>query len=175
MEYYSNEFMAAHQRRPTMAEMQYECCSRVFGAEQLTAAHNRQARDDGDGGTTSASWLRDVIMSDESIARAARRRPLRDAAKVSITPLRIIGKASLFESCALEYELQQRVQASRALGLAVTDQDIRVVACQVVADMTATAKRPSKSTQDFLLELIYAGCGTWCGFADGRGMSIRAG
>ncbi|KAG9249521.1 homeobox and C2H2 transcription factor [Emericellopsis atlantica] len=161
MEYYSNEYMAAHQRRPTLPEMQYECCSRVMGAEQLTAAHNRQTRGDGGDVGTSASWLRDLIMCDESIAREARLRPLRDAAKVSITPLRIIGRATLFESCALEGELQQRVQASHAVGLAVTNQDIRVLACQVVADMTATAKRPSKSTQDFLIELIYTASGTW--------------
>ncbi|KAI6783826.1 homeobox and C2H2 transcription factor [Emericellopsis cladophorae] len=168
MEYYSNEFMAAHQRRPTLAEMQYECCSRVLGAEQLTAAHNRQnnrpTRADGNGNvgnTSSASWLRDLVMSDESIAREARLRPLREAAKVSITPLRVNGKSTVFESCALEGELQQRVQASHAVGLAVTNQDIRVMACQVVAEMTAKAPWPSKSAQDFLIELIYTTCGTW--------------
>lgn len=159
MEHYSNEAVAANQRHPTMAEMQYECCNRIFAAEQLTAIYNSLSKEQDV--RSSDSWLRDLIMSNESIAREARRCPVKDALKASITSLRVIGKSTLFESCALEQELQQHVQGLQTTGLPVTDEELRIQACQIVTNTIASASRPSKVTQDFLIQLISNECATW--------------
>ncbi|TDZ54018.1 Homeobox protein 4 [Colletotrichum trifolii] len=149
-----HHFAVEHQnlkgRMPTNAELLYESCCVIFGAELTCMSLARRPT------SSTSSWLRDLLTSSEALVKQARTRPLKTAKMSRITYLSINGKGDIFEDCALEDQLRNYVEISKLIEPVVTDQDLQREACSIVGQMEAASPSPSETFAGFLTGLINA-------------------
>ncbi|CRK31426.1 hypothetical protein BN1708_005429 [Verticillium longisporum] len=119
---------------PSQEVLQYESCCVIVGSEMLSPSQ--------DALNTPRSWLRDLLMSDEHVARRARNTPLASIVKARATELRINSKADIFDSCSLEEQLQLFMAQNHDYESPVDDVDLQRGACQVVQDADAQSRQP---------------------------------
>ncbi|RNJ60991.1 hypothetical protein D7B24_005080 [Verticillium nonalfalfae] len=131
---------------PSQEVLQYESCCIIVGSEMLSPSQ--------DAHNTPRSWLRDLLMSDEHVARRARNTPLASIVKDRATELRINSKADIFDSCSLEEQLQLFMVQNHAYESPVDDVDLQRGACQVVQNADAQSREPSELFMSFLTGLI---------------------
>lgn len=133
-------------RMPTDEEMQYEACRIIFGSEVLSQG----------GPSSSPAWLRDLIMSNEQIARGARLSPVRGQAENRMSSLHINGKDNLFDDDSLEQQLREFVKARTLLGLTAMDGELQVEACRIVSRMEESSNKPFEMVANWLIRLVYS-------------------
>ncbi len=124
--------------------LQREACRILFGAEVLSKS-----------ASSPPSWLRDLILSNDTITREARLAPIKSAADSRQAQLKINGKDNIFEDDAMELELLEFVKARQFLGLTATDAELQVEACKIIGRIEETTNNPSDLVANFLLRLIY--------------------
>ncbi|KAL2754482.1 hypothetical protein ACRALDRAFT_209853 [Sodiomyces alcalophilus JCM 7366] len=141
-------FMMNHEDRtgtlPDDYHMQLEACRIIFASEVLSLQ----------GIDSNFSWLRDLLMSSEDIARQAQFGPLRTAIESRLSILKINGKDNLFEQCPLEKHLREYVRTKSLLGLTAMDEELQEEACRTVGRIEEVSTSPSDLIANWLVRLI---------------------
>lgn len=141
-------FMENHEARtgklPDDHQMQLEACRIIFASETLSLQ----------GIDSNFSWLRDLLMSSEDIARQAQFGPLRTAIESRLSILKINGKDNLFEQCPLEQHLREYVRTKSLLGLTPMDEELQEEACRTVGRIEEVSTSPSDLIANWLVRLI---------------------
>ncbi|KAF6815453.1 C2H2 type zinc finger domain-containing protein [Colletotrichum sojae] len=137
-------------RMPSHEEMQLEACRIIFASEVLSLREI----------SYPFSWLRDLIMSSETIMRQAKFGPMRSQIENRLSTLKINGKDNLFEACPLENGLHEFVRAKRLLGLTAMDEELQEEACKIVGKIEEVSTTPSDFIASWLVKLIY-GSSSW--------------
>ncbi|KAH8889652.1 hypothetical protein GQ53DRAFT_825088 [Thozetella sp. PMI_491] len=127
-------------------ELQHEAARVIFGAEVLSQSVMASA----------PSWLRDLVLSNDTISRQARLAPIKSAADSGQAMLKINGKDNIFEDDSMEKELHEYVKARRMLGLTAMDGELQVEACKIIGRMEESSSAPSDDIANFLVRLIYS-------------------
>ncbi|GKT51033.1 uncharacterized protein ColSpa_11214 [Colletotrichum spaethianum] len=146
LEHFCAEHQNTKDQMPTNAELLYESCCVIFGCDSVSFS-KRPA-------TSTQSWLRDLLMSSESIVQQARIRPMKDNSKSRFTYLSINGKANIFEACSLEEQLLSYVDISKLIEPQISDEELQKEACSIVERMEASSPHPSEIFANFLISLI---------------------
>ncbi|KXH40753.1 homeobox and C2H2 transcription factor [Colletotrichum simmondsii] len=146
LEHFSAEHQNTRDEMPTNAELLYESCCVIFGCDSISFS-KRPA-------TSTQSWLRDLLMSSESIVQQARVRPMKNNARSRFTYLSINGKACIFEACGLEEQLQSYVEISKLIEPQISDDELQREACNIVERIEASSPNPSEIFANFLFSLI---------------------
>lgn len=133
-------------RMPDNPSMQLEACRIVFASEVMSKKQDARP----------ASWLRDIIISNQHIAKAAKFGPLRLRNECRFSTLQINGRDNIFELCPLEAQLWTFVKAKEATAVAVTDENLQEEASKIVSYMEQISKTPSDVFANWLIKLIYA-------------------
>lgn len=144
--YFGSNFWDTHGRAPTEDDLTLEGCRIIFASELLSLQ----------GIATQASWLRDIVMSQEAIVKQARFGPLRGAAENRLQTLKINGKDNLFEECPMERQLHEYVKAKQLLGLTAMDDELQEEARRIVGRVEEVCTHPSEAVANWLLRLITA-------------------
>lgn len=144
MTYYTANHLEQHGREPTDEEMMVEACRVIFASELLSLK----------GIAAEVSWLRDLIMEEEGLAKKARFGPLRAGTENRLATLKINGKDNLFEQCPMEFQLQGFVKAKRLLGLTAMDNELQEEACRIVGRVEEVSTHPSDTVANWLLRRI---------------------
>ncbi|PTB73076.1 hypothetical protein M440DRAFT_1340458 [Trichoderma longibrachiatum ATCC 18648] len=142
--YFGSNFWDLHGRSPSDEDMMLEGCRIIFASELLSLQ----------GIATQVSWLRDLIMSKDSIVKTARFGPLRGAAENRLQTLKINGKDNLFEECPMERQLHEYVKAKQLLGLTTMDDELQEEARKIVGRVEEVCTHPSEAVANWLLRLI---------------------
>ncbi|KAM0249999.1 hypothetical protein ACHAQJ_008804 [Trichoderma viride] len=142
--YFGSNFWELHGRAPTEEDLTLEGCRIIFASELLSLQ----------GIATQVSWLRDIVMSQESTVKKARFGPLRGAAENRLQSLKINGKDNLFEECPMERQLHEYVKAKQLLGLTTMDDELQEEARKIVGRMEEVCTHPSEAVANWLLRLI---------------------
>lgn len=129
---------------PSDEEIQLEACRVIFASEASSLQ----------GISAKFSWLRDLVMGSEEIARKAQFAPLRRGPENSLSKLKINGKDNLFDSCPLEVYLNEFVLDKTSLGLTVTDAELQDEACHLIRCLEKTAQVSSEFTANWFVRLI---------------------
>lgn len=145
LRYWAANFAVDHQRQPTDEELQEEACSIIYGCELRVNNLDQQPE----------SWLRDLIVSNLSIATAAMFRPTSHM-EGRMSHLRINSKKSIFESCDLERDLHDFVKARQLLGLTALDNELQEEACKIIGRMEEKSGLPCEGIANWLLRLIFS-------------------
>lgn len=127
---------------PPDENLQRTACALIYDAEELAE----------DTANPTASWLRDLLFSDDRLAEEARWTKVRGIEFWQ--QLKINGKASIFELDPMESELQEYVKARRLLGLTAMDSELQAEACKLIQRMNADLYQPSDHITDFLIRLV---------------------
>ncbi|KAI8713973.1 hypothetical protein NCS52_01116400 [Fusarium sp. LHS14.1] len=125
LDYFFSNYVDINQCVPPERILHLEACSIVFGAEML----HRHSQ------PNPSSWLRDLLMGTEDIAKEAQMRPMKSAARSRFTDLRIHGKSDIFENCTLEASLRQYVDMLQMLNLTISDDELQREACSIINHM----------------------------------------
>ncbi|EHA54921.1 hypothetical protein MGG_01730 [Pyricularia oryzae 70-15] len=125
-------------------ELVHEACRVIYGAEVLS--HK--------GIASAPSWLRDVLMSNETIAQRARHSPIRSGADSHVSILKINGKDNIFEACPLEHKLLEYVNSRTLLGLTPTDGELQLECCKILGHFEETSSSPSDLVGNLLVRLV---------------------
>ncbi|KAK2591620.1 hypothetical protein QQS21_010689 [Conoideocrella luteorostrata] len=147
--YFGANHWEQHLSAPSDNDLRLEGCRIIFASELLSLQ----------GIATQNSWLRDLIMSDDSIAQKARFGPLRGAAESRLATLKINGKDNLFEECPMEQRLQAFVEAKKLLGLTTMDDELQEEACKIVGRVEEVCTHPSETIANWLLRLVTSSTG----------------
>ncbi|KAF4472931.1 homeobox and C2H2 transcription factor [Fusarium albosuccineum] len=145
LEYFYANYTNARQHPPSDQELLYESCCIIFGAEILSE----------DPTIPGPSWLRDLLLSSEEVAKQARMRPMKSAAKSRITKLKINGKDDIFQACPMEERLQQYTEIPKLIGLGVEDDELQREASASVEAIEELSQNPSSMFVNFLTGLIF--------------------
>jgi len=129
---------------PSDDQLQLEACRIIFASEVLSLQ----------GISSTVSWLRDLVMSKESVVQQGKVAPLRSQAENRLAILKINGKDNLFEACPLEAELREFVRARTLLGLTAMDDELQEEACKVVGNMEEVSTHPSDAVANWLVRMI---------------------
>ncbi|KAI0915133.1 hypothetical protein F4823DRAFT_570985 [Ustulina deusta] len=130
---------------PSDSEIQHEACRIIYGAEVMLKGV----------GTSSSSWLCDLITSCEEAKREAAFRP-RTPRSNCLSSLRINGKSDIFENCEFEKELQDYVQAKLLLGLTAMDHELQDESCRILGRMEEKSGNPSEALANWFVRMINA-------------------
>ncbi|EEU38098.1 uncharacterized protein NECHADRAFT_48111 [Fusarium vanettenii 77-13-4] len=122
LDYFFSNYVDINQCVPPERILHLELCSIIFGAEML----HRHSQ------PNASSWLRDLLMGTEDIAKEAQMRPMKSAARSRFTDLRIHGKSNIFEDCTLEASLRQYVDMLQMLNLEISDDELQREACSII-------------------------------------------
>ncbi|KAJ3528431.1 hypothetical protein NM208_g10202 [Fusarium decemcellulare] len=125
---------------PTFDKMQLEACRILLSAEVIS-----------DGEDADASWLRDLIISNDEILKEAKIRPVRSILEGKLRRLTIPGKDGLFDLCSLESQLHDFVQASPSTSF--TDAELQKEACRILRQVEIESNPPAEYVSAFLLDL----------------------
>jgi hypothetical protein len=128
---------------PSDDQLQLEACRIIFASEVLSLQ----------GISSTVSWLRDLIMSKESVVQQGKVAPLRSQAENRLAILKINGKDNLFEACPLEAELREFVRARTLLGLTAMDDELQEEACKIVGKMEEVSTHPSDAVANWLVRM----------------------
>ncbi|AEO55367.1 C2H2 transcription factor [Thermothelomyces thermophilus ATCC 42464] len=129
---------------PPDENLQRTACTLIYDAEELAEPT----------ANSTASWLRDLLFSDDRLAQEARWTKVRGIEFWQ--QLKINGKANIFELDPMESELQEYVKARRLLGLTAMDSELQVEACKIIQRMSADSYHQPSSDHitDFLIRLV---------------------
>ena len=127
LEYFLAIYVESNQRTPPNRLLHVEACCIVFGAEMTSQQHPEPP--------PAASWLRDLLMSVDQVAKEARTRPMKTAARSRFTQLKIHGKHNIFEWCPLEASLHSYIDTYRAADLKIDNYDLQREACAIIQQM----------------------------------------
>lgn len=133
LEYYMVNYKEETGLLPSAEDLRLEACRIVFASEALSQG----------GISTEYSWLRDLLMAEEEIARQARFAPLRRGAENKLCILKINGKDNLFEDCPLELQLQRFIRAKALLGRNITDEELQKEAFHIIRRIEEVSSAPS--------------------------------
>ncbi|KAI1133697.1 hypothetical protein F5Y10DRAFT_228369 [Nemania abortiva] len=128
---------------PSDSEVQQEACRIIYGAEVMLKGV----------GSSSSSWMCDLIMSSEDAKRQAAFNP-RAPGSNCLSNLRINGKANIFENCEFEKELQDYVHAKLLLGLTAMDHELQDEACRILGRMEERSSNPSEALANWFIRMI---------------------
>lgn len=142
--FYLMNVQDSNEKRPSDEELQVEACRIIFGSEVLSKK----------GVSSTPSWLRDVIMSNQQLAVKAQLAPIRSKNDSRMARLQINGRDNIFEDDDLEKELQEFVKARRLLGLTAMDGELQVEACNIIGRIEELSMEPCDEIANFLVRLI---------------------
>jgi hypothetical protein len=125
---------------PTDEQFRLEACRVIFASEVLS--ENSIA--------SRFSWLRDLFMASETIARQAQYGPLRSASENRLAVLKINGKDQLFDLCPLEQELQHFFYAA---SFPTTNADLQKEATQIIHRVEMASTTPWGAFADWLVRI----------------------
>ncbi|KAI0206394.1 hypothetical protein F4808DRAFT_118067 [Astrocystis sublimbata] len=128
---------------PSDLQIQKEACRIIYGAEATLKGV----------GTSSSSWLCDLILSAEEAKRQAVFQP-RAPGSNWLSSLRVHGKSDPFENCEFEKELQDYVQAKLLLGLTAMDHELQYEACRILGRMEERSSHPSEALANWFIRMI---------------------
>lgn len=152
IEFFIQNYMDTLGKLPTNDDIQLEACRIIYAADAtLYTESHTVPKNHGD------SWLRDLIMSSEDIARRARFGPIRTAKDSRHCSLTINGKDYLFEQCPLESQLHTYVFAQRMQGVDLTDAQIQTQMSDIVRQMETISATPSDTFANWVVKGIYSG------------------
>ncbi|KAJ4232997.1 hypothetical protein NW759_001780 [Fusarium solani] len=137
--------------QPTDVQSQLEACRVIFASEVSSD----------EGATPPQSWLRDLIMSSETIAQQARYGPLRSPSENRLATLKINGKDHLFQHCPMEQLLQGYISTT---GLDATDEDLQSEACRIILDAERASTTPCNVFANWLLRQARSSTDWLCSF-----------
>ncbi|EEU36737.1 uncharacterized protein NECHADRAFT_51835 [Fusarium vanettenii 77-13-4] len=129
---------------PTDEEMRLEACRVIFASE----ASSRR------GISTESSWLRDLLMGDQEIAKEAQFAPIRHGAENRLCALKINGKDNLFEQCPLEMQLKEFIQTKDLLGIHMTDDELQEECCYIIGNVQELPIPHYDFIADWLIRLV---------------------
>ncbi|KAJ5582180.1 hypothetical protein N7535_000800 [Penicillium sp. DV-2018c] len=139
--YFMTNYEEAVGKYPTDEELRLEACRIIFASEVLSE----------DGIASHYSWLRDLLMASEVIARQAQYGPLRSTLENRLAILKINGKDQLFDQCPMELELQDYVRAASFL---ITNQDLQKEATRIIRCAETSSTTPWGAFADWLVRII---------------------
>lgn len=131
---------------PSSDEIQFEACRIILASEASSSQDS-----------PSSSWLRDLIMSSDTIVRQAKFSPMRSSAECRLPVLKIIGQDGLFESCSLELQLLEFVRADHPAPL--TDQELQQEASRIIRHIEDQSTSPAEFIANWLTELVASSTG----------------
>ncbi|KAM5352925.1 hypothetical protein ACJ41O_005647 [Fusarium nematophilum] len=126
---------------PTFKKMHLEACRILLSAEVIS-----------DHQDSNASWVRDLLLSDDDILQQAKMTPVRSTLEGKLRRLRIPGKDNLFDSCPFESQLDDFVRGSPSRS--VTDVDLQQEASQIIQQHDLDSSAPAEYVLTLFLELI---------------------
>jgi hypothetical protein len=143
--FYMGNYQDKHGKVPTDEELQIEACRIIYGADVLSAK----------GPSSASSWLRDLLLSSQQLARQAQLAPIRRQNESRVYHLKINGKDNIFEDDSMEAQLQEYVTARRLIGLTALDSELQVEACNIMGRIEESSANPSEHVANFLLRLVF--------------------
>lgn len=158
-------------RVPSSDELQFDACRIVFTAELPAYGH-----DEAEEGYSS--WLRDLVLSSDSVVRRARLNPLRPAIESRLSFIGVIGKKTPFESCPFEAQLasyvEERRQEAYPNELFLTHQELQAEACRImrVADKNCVSAAQSDIPTTWLENLAQSSTEWLDGFCARYGLPM---
>lgn len=150
--FYIDDWREKEGKGPSDDELQRAACALIYSSEEVAEATV---------GPT-ASWLRDLIFSSETLAEEAKW--IRVAALESPQRYKIKGKGNIFELDPMEMELQEYVKARRLLGLTATDSELQAEACNIIRRADEASRGQSDEVTQFLIRLVNRSTGWLAGF-----------
>jgi hypothetical protein len=144
VEYLSSNYVDNHGRLPSSAALHYEACRIILAADLLSS----------DMPEPPASWLRDLILSSESITKAAQNLPIKSAARSRFTDLQIHGKSSIFQDCVMEAALMEAVAGTKSINPHIEDEWLQDKAVQCVRSATSKFYDTTGVFADLVVSLI---------------------
>jgi hypothetical protein len=148
---------------PSNYHMQLEACRIIFASEASSPIQTVEI----------PSWVRDLIMSSENIAKQAKFGPLRLRNESRLSTLKIIGKDNPFELCPLEAQLCAFAEFQGVMGNAVSNDRIQEEACNIITCMEKTSTFPSDTFKNFMITLIYTSTGWLSRFQQRIGVPLH--
>jgi hypothetical protein len=130
---------------PADEELLYQGCCVIFDSDLLIPDELV---------SSSASWLRDLFLSSDEISRRAQTRLVKGKQKSRLTPLKIAGKATIFQDCLLELHLRNFVQQQKSQNLDPEDESLQKEACSIVENAETLSPAPSNIFKHFLQRAI---------------------
>lgn len=137
---------------PSHDAMHIEACRIVFASEMLTLEVDAET-----------SWLRDLVLSNETIATQAQFLPIRTPSEGRLRTLEIRGKKSLFEDCPLEAQLYNfAITEAMANQAVISDEMLQAEACKVITRMQQALQLPlTDFVFTWFMTLIYSSPMSW--------------
>ncbi|KAL6835611.1 hypothetical protein J3E69DRAFT_319208 [Trichoderma sp. SZMC 28015] len=137
---------------PSHEAMHIEACRIVFASEMLTLEVDAEP-----------SWLRDLVLSNETIATQAQFLPIRTPSEGRLRTLEIRGKKSLFEDCPLEAQLYNfAITEAMANQAVISDETLQAEACKVITRMQQALQLPlTDFVFTWFMTLIYSSPMNW--------------
>ncbi|CAH0025095.1 unnamed protein product [Clonostachys rhizophaga] len=145
--HYIESYHDSYGKLPSSAELHHDACRIIFAAEVSCY-----------GDEPCNSWLRDLIMSNESVVQKARLSPLRSRRENKLAILRIVGKCHPFMACPLEADLLTLAQSNHQV--APSDEDLQRKAALVISEMEKNSAIPADLVATWLVELARSST-TW--------------
>ncbi|KAH6886249.1 hypothetical protein B0T10DRAFT_490899 [Thelonectria olida] len=143
--YFMQTFLEEHERLPGNDELQFEACRVILASEILSSEDL----------VNPQSWLRDVIMSDETVVRRAKLGPMRARHESKLDNLQVLGKTNLFDECPMEAQLLDFVRSRQLLASAVTtEQELQQEARNVIERTEANSEMPCDIICAWLMGLV---------------------
>ncbi|KAF5003638.1 hypothetical protein FDECE_9844 [Fusarium decemcellulare] len=159
--YFMQNHFYRNARMPTGDEMQLEACRIIFASETLSQND-----------VVCSSWLRDLVLSNQTITPQAQFGPIRSPAECRLPSLEISGKNDIFEGCPFETQLNEFVQAKQLLGLSIRDDELKEECCRIVGRLEEVSATPSDFIANWLIKVIHAP-GDWlAGFRQRAGVEL---
>jgi hypothetical protein len=152
--FYMWNFQETSDKAPTDEQLQLEACRIIYGADVLSTKSSSSA----------PCWLRDLLLSSESVARQAKLSPIRRQNENRAYFLKITGKDNVFEDDPMERQLQEYVTAKTILGLTALDSELQVEACNILGRAEESSSNPSDAIANFLLRLVFRSTDWLAGF-----------
>ncbi|KAL6691180.1 hypothetical protein J3F84DRAFT_387052 [Trichoderma pleuroticola] len=139
---------------PSHDAMHIEACRIIFASEMLSLEVDAEP-----------SWLRDLVLSNETIATQAQFLPIRTPSEGRLRTLDIRGKKSLFEECPLEAQLYNFALTEAMVNQAgISDETLQAEACKILTQMQQALKLPlTDFVFTWFMTLIYSSPMDWLG------------
>lgn len=139
---------------PDSSAIQLEACRIIYASELLSLDADVAAK---------SSWLRDLVMSNETIATEAQFLPIRTPSEGRLRTLEIRGKKTLFEECPLEAQLHDFVLGEAMVNpAAICNATLQLEACKILTQLQQGLKFPlSDRVFTWFMILVQASPTSW--------------
>lgn len=152
--YYMWNFQETSDKPPTDEQLQLEACRIIYSSDVLASKDPSSA----------PCWIRDLLLSSESLARQAKLSPIRRQNESRASVMKINGKDSIFEDDPMERQLHEYVRARAILGLTALDSELQVEACNILGRAEESSGNASDAIASFLLRLVFRSTDWLAGF-----------